>query len=120
MMAEKVSAFCPNVIVTANSQGVYLHTEKCEKWFPTPPLSPVSTIGAGDTFNAGLIHGILKSNILTNSINQLDQKSWENVIAPAIAFASDVCCSLENYVSKDYIAKADLEIEKIRMLFAAQ
>lgn len=120
MMAEKVSAFCPNVIVTANSKGVYLHTAKIKQWFPTVSITPVSTIGAGDTFNAGLIHGILKTNILTDSINQLDQKGWQNVIAPAIAFATDVCCSLENYVSKDYIAKADLEIEKIQKLFANQ
>lgn len=119
-MAERVRKFCPNVIVTANSNGVFLKTDKIKQWFPTPKIKPISTIGAGDNFNAGLVHGILTTNILTNKINDLDENQWSNIITPAIAFASDVCGSLENYVSKDYISRADSEMEKIIKLFEKQ
>lgn len=100
-MADKVSEFCPNVIVTANSKGVYLHAGKCRHWLPTPEITPVSTIGAGDNFNAGLIHGILSTGVLTATINNLNLNHWKRILAPAVAFASDVCCSLENYISID-------------------
>lgn len=116
-MAEKVRKFCPNVIVTANSKGVFLNNSQHQQWFPTPKLSPVSTIGAGDSFNAGLIHGIIVADITTSNINNIDLNSWKKIIAPAIAFASDVCCSIDNYVSKDYISKIDSEINMIYKLF---
>ena len=44
--ANKVNKFCPNVIVTANSSGVYLSTKSIQNWFPLPRIEPVSTIGA--------------------------------------------------------------------------
>ncbi len=116
-MLNRVKKFCPNVIVTANSRGVYLKSSHVDQWYPTPQIKPLSTIGAGDSFNAGVIHGILTSNVLINEINNLNHDTWSKIIATAIAFASNVCGSLENYVSKDFNSKAISEIEKITKTF---
>lgn len=117
-MAEKVSEFCSNVIVTANSKGVYLYSANYQKWFPTPEITPVSTIGAGDNFNAGLVHGLLTQNVFKESLTSLEPETWAKMIAAAIAFATNVCGTLENYVPKDYISIVNDDVDRIKKLFA--
>lgn len=117
-MAEKVSAFCSNVIVTANSKGVYLHSANHQNWFPTPEITPVSTIGAGDNFNAGLVHGLLTQNVIKENLTSLEPETWAKMIATAIAFATNVCGTLENYVPKDYISIVNDDVDRIEKLFA--
>jgi fructokinase len=119
-MAKKISAFCPNVIITANSQGTYLRTSNFSQWYPSLPIEPISTIGAGDNFNAGIIHGLLHNDIGTDAINGLTGQQWQNIIAPAIAFASKVCCSLENYVPDNFSEVLPIELEKYFELMIQQ
>lgn len=116
-MAAKVREFCPNVIVTANSKGVFLNTDTLQQWYPTPAISPVSTIGAGDNFNAGLVHGILTSGVNLDGLPQLNQAQWQKIIASGIAFATNVCQSLDNYVSKDYLSMVKTDQQQIEKLF---
>lgn len=116
-MAEKVSTFCSNVIVTANSKGVYLNSANHQKWFPTPEITPVSTIGAGDNFNAGLVHGLLTQNVIKENLKSLEPVTWAKMIATAIAFATNVCGTLENYVPKDYISIVNNDVDRIEKLF---
>ena len=97
-MNEKVKRFCSNVIITANSSHVSLNTEHLTERFDVPKIETVSTVGAGDSFNAGLIHGIIKLGITTKDIRHLNKESWRNIIDMGIKFASEVCCSTENYV----------------------
>lgn len=113
--ADVIHNFCPNVIVTANSSGVYLSTKSIQNWFPVPPIEPVSTIGAGDNFNAGLTYGILQENILTLNLDQLSIKEWTTIIATAVAFASEVCCSTENYVPNDFLENIHSFTEKVQV-----
>ena len=115
-MAAKVREFCPNVIVTANSKGVYLNTNTLQKWYPTPAITPVSTIGAGDNFNAGLAHGILTCGVTLNELDQMNEAKWRNILASGIAFATNVCQSLDNYVSKDYLSKVKTDQQQIEKL----
>ena len=63
----------------------------------------VSTIGAGDNFNAGFVYGMLRHNILRDDIERgLTEEQWDNLIACAQSFSADVCQSLDNYVSLDF------------------
>lgn len=101
-IADKISSFCPNVIITANSKGTYLKTSNFIQWYPSLPIEPISTIGAGDNFNAGIIHGLMDSHISTVAMDELTEQQWRAIIAPAVSFASKVCCSLENYVPANY------------------
>ncbi len=117
-MAEKVSSFCSNVIVTANSKGVYLKSSNYQKWFPTPEITPVSTIGAGDNFNAGLVHGLLTQKVNKENLISLEPVIWDKMVATAIAFATNVCGTLENYVPKDYISIVNDDVDRIEKLFA--
>lgn len=63
----------------------------------------VSTIGAGDNFNAGFIFGLIKYNITREQMTSgLTEEQWDNVIACALQFSANVCKSLNNYVDEDF------------------
>ena len=69
----------------------------------------VSTIGAGDNFNAGIIFGILKHGITRVDLERgLTEEQWDKVIECALAFSSDCCKDIFNYVSKDFGEKMKL------------
>jgi fructokinase len=95
---KKVSEFCSILVITDESKDVHLYTPFFHRTYPVNAIQTVSTIGAGDSFNAGLIYGLTKLNTL--SINHLsrDERGWSEIIASGIHFASACCQSLENYV----------------------
>ena len=63
----------------------------------------VSTIGAGDNFNAGFIYGLVKYGITREQMtNGLTEAQWDNVIDCAMQFSANVCKSLNNYVDEDF------------------
>jgi len=94
---------CKNFIITQGEGEIQLITQKIKKNYPVNPVVPVSTIGAGDNFNAGIIYGIIKNRI--SDLNTLTQKQWDDLIVEGQAFSSDVCLSFENYISKDFAMK---------------
>jgi sugar/nucleoside kinase (ribokinase family) len=60
----------------------------------------VSTIGAGDAFNAGIIFAMLQGQGIPNDI---PASAWDSIIGLGIRFSEDVCLSMENYISIDII-----------------
>jgi Sugar kinases, ribokinase family len=54
-----VKFYCRNFLCTAGAEQVSLRTGTISKVYSIPPLEAVSTIGAGDNFNAGIIFGLL-------------------------------------------------------------
>ena len=70
--------------------------------FSSHPIVPVSTIGAGDNFNAGLIYGLVEQNILLDNLGRLTHDEWSELIGYAIEFGTEACMSTENYVSKNF------------------
>lgn len=93
-----------NFVYTANRYGVDVISKNNNKHYKVPGINPVSTVGAGDTFNAGLIFGLLKYNITIDEINNISEKVWDDIIQIAIDFSIDVCMSYNNYVSPDFVA----------------
>ncbi len=86
---------CRNFILTRNKAGVDLFTEAQQQHFSVPAVEVVSTIGAGDSFNAGFVsslHGLKK--------NELISTFWEQAIGRAVIFASEVCQSRDNFIGK--------------------
>ena len=66
------------------------------------PLQAVSTVGAGDNFNAGLIYGLLKYDIGREQLADMDEANWDRLVQCGMAFAADVCQSLNNSVSPQF------------------
>jgi fructokinase len=99
---SKVVDFCPNFICTAAEKGVYLRTKKISKLYPTPCIKTVSTVGAGDSFNAGILYGLMKFNINKTELASLSEEKWDLLINYGILFSTNVCQSYENYISTEF------------------
>jgi fructokinase len=99
---EIVKKYCKCLVYTANVEGVYIRTSTFSGKFPVQKIIPVSTIGAGDNFNAGMITSIYHNNIKKEQLEKLTEKEWSEVIATAVAFATDVCLSYDNYISPEF------------------
>lgn len=99
---EKIRPYAGALVYTANSRGVDLRTDSISLHMEVESLEPLSTIGAGDTFNAGLLFGIWKNGYSKEQIKKLDTKQWEELISIASRFSGAVCLSYDNYLPKEY------------------
>ncbi|MDO8898122.1 MAG: PfkB family carbohydrate kinase, partial [Bacteroidales bacterium] len=67
---------------------------------PVPSVKVVSTIGAGDAFNAGMVASIIEQEISKDYLEYLSEQQTKLILNKAIAFAYEVCASSSNYISK--------------------
>jgi fructokinase len=102
---HKVSFYCPRFICTNGGEGLCLRTATLKKDYLVAPLQTVSTIGAGDNFNAGLVFGLLKNRIRRADLDELTEADWDKIIASGMLFSKEVCTSLDNYISKEFAEK---------------
>lgn len=99
---REVSNYCNCLVYTANAEGVYVRTPSFSGKFPVQKIIPVSTIGAGDNFNAGMLTAIFRKDYSRDDLPILGQDEWSEIIGMAVAFATHVCMSYENYISQDF------------------
>jgi fructokinase len=97
-----VRNYCNCMVYTANAEGVFVRTTYFSGQFPVKRISPVSTIGAGDNFNAGMIASICKYHISGDQLVTMGEDEWSEVISMGVDFATNVCLSYENYISAEY------------------
>ena len=72
---------------------------------PVPPLDEVvSTVGAGDSFNAGVACAVAELSIEARSLLAEDGDVWRQILHTAMRFARLCCMSHENYIPRE---KAD-------------
>jgi fructokinase len=91
-----------NLLYTANVKGVWLNTPSLHTRYPVHSIQPVSTIGAGDNFNAGVVYSLYKHNIRYDDLDGLDEKTWAEIVSTAVDFATQVCLSYENYITREF------------------
>lgn len=99
---DKIKFYTPTFICTSGSGAIALRTPTVQKDYAATPVKAVSTVGAGDSFNAGLIYGLLKYDIRHEEINSIPEETWDKIIQCGKDFAAQVCQSLQNYVSKEF------------------
>lgn len=99
-----VKEYCPYFIYTNADKPVELRTPNLRASFPVKQVETVSTIGAGDNFNAGFCYAIYKEGVasLETIKNEEELVAFSRFIASGQKFSSVVCQSLDNYVPKDF------------------
>ena len=102
---DKIKFYCPNFLCTAGAEQISLRTKNISKEYAIPPLEAISTIGAGDNFNAGIIYGLLKYDVRYENLNNIDEANWDKIIRCGMEFAAEVCMSLNNSISKEFAEK---------------
>lgn len=108
---DKIKFYCTNFLCTAGAEQISLRTATLSKEYPIPPLEAVSTIGAGDNFNAGIICGLLKYDVRHEDLNAMDEATWDKVIRCGMRFAAEVCKSFNNSVLREFAENLNLEKE---------
>ena len=102
---ETVRKYCGYLVYTSNAEGVNVRTSSFSARFPVRKIKPLSTIGAGDSFNAGIIASLYRENILKSGIEKMGKNEWGKVINTAIEFATNVCMSYDNYIDLAFASK---------------
>ncbi len=94
VFTEHISPYCTTFICTDGSRPVEVWNGEHLK-LPVPKISGkvVSTIGAGDNFNAGVAYALAKGMNFGKS-----SQETAKIVAIAQQFSSNVCQSIYNYV----------------------
>lgn len=101
---SEISFYTKKFIYTRGAQPVEVRAEQgfC-KQYPVPHTETVSTIGAGDNFNAGFVYGLIKYDITREAIEAgLTEQQWDQLMACAQTFSANCCQSLNNSIDTDF------------------
>ncbi len=96
----KVKHFCKNVVVTQNSKNVIFDFENIRREYPVAQIDPISTIGAGDNFNAGIIYALTKIASTKTNLSHISALQLDIIAKSGIDFSTEVCLSINNYISE--------------------
>jgi len=101
---SEVSFYCRKFICTCGSGPVEVRGDNGFKGsYPVAVTDTVSTVGAGDSFNAGFVYGMLKDGIRRGDIERgLTDSQWDSLIECARGFSADCCRSIGNSISKEF------------------
>jgi fructokinase len=95
----------PCLLYTSSTKGVFLRTGKLSERFEVRKIKAISTIGAGDNFNAGIVYSIYQNKLGFKDIQDLNLGVWKDIIETAVDFATHVCESYDNYISEEFASR---------------
>lgn len=101
----EISFYCKKFICTDGANPIEVRAENgFSKAYDVPKNDHVvSTIGAGDNFNAGFIYGFIHNGITKDDILRgLSEAQWDQCIACGQLFSAESCKDIYNYISKEY------------------
>ena len=111
---SEISFYTKKFIYTRGAQPVEVRAENgFAKQYPILTEGEVvSTIGAGDNFNAGFVYSLIKYGITREMLETgMAESLWDAVIYEAQQFSANVCGSIYNSVDLDFAAKKQHELE---------
>lgn len=95
---EHVKPMCQTLILTDGARSIRVYTPDGCLTYPVQQIETVSTVGAGDNFNAGYIYAILQG------INNQAER-----IAMAQRWSQNVCRQMSNNISDTLVAELTAE-----------
>ena len=90
---QQVREFCDTLILTDGARSIRIYTPKGCETYPVQKIETVSTVGAGDNFNAGYIYAMMQG---------LDEQAFR--IEMAQRWSQDVCQQMGNNISDEMVA----------------
>ena len=90
---QQVRQFCDALILTDGARSIRIYTPQGCETYPVQKIETVSTVGAGDNFNAGYIYAMMQG---------LDEQASR--IEMAQRWSQDVCQQMGNNISDEMVA----------------
>ena len=110
---SEISFYCKNFIYTQGPEPLEVRGVGGQSLqYPVEQTSTVSTIGAGDNFNAGFVYGLVKYGITREMLETgISKEQWDHLVSEAQQFAANVCQSINNSVDESFAEQKKLELE---------
>jgi fructokinase len=101
-----ISFYCKNFIYTQGAEPVEVRgVGQFSRQYPVQQTETVSTIGAGDNFNAGFVYGLIKYGITREMLEAgLTAEQWDGLTGLAQEFSANVCGSINNSIDSAFAA----------------
>ena len=90
---QQVRQFCDILILSDGARSIRIYTPQGCETYPVQKIETVSTVGAGDNFNAGYIYAMMQG---------LDEQASR--IEMAQRWSQDVCQQMGNNISDEMVA----------------
>lgn len=94
---RKLNPMAP-LIITRGDAGVAAFAGDFKIELPAISIDVVSTIGAGDAFNAGITFAMNQLDLQKKREERFSRKEVELVLKKGLSFSAAVCSSIENYI----------------------
>ena len=110
----QISFYCKNFLYTQGAEPLEVRgMGGLSRQYPVEPMTTVSTIGAGDNFNAGFVYGLVKYGITREMIETgLSAEQWDQIVGEARQFAANACQSINNSIDPAFGARKQQELPK--------
>ena len=101
---SEISFYCKKFVYTDGAADVELRGDNgLRKSYAVEATETVSTIGAGDNFNAGIVYGMMRYGVTRDMMDgAIPEQTWDNIIRCALAFSANCCRSIGNSVDKAF------------------
>ena len=106
---DHISSLCSNFICTKGADSTEVFSPGLHATYPVHKIETLSTIGAGDNFNAGVVYTLsqLPACGATPAALTLGKEEWDKIVTTAHLFSAEVCQSYENYVPEDFLKRCN-------------
>ena len=110
---SEISFYCKKFVYTDGAADVELRGDGgLKKSYPVEAADTVSTIGAGDNFNAGLVYGLVRYGVTRDMIDgAIPEQTWDKIIGCALAFSANCCKSIGNSIDTGFGKKMKEQLE---------
>jgi len=89
------------VIFTRDDQPVALAAGNFRKEYYVPQVQVISTIGAGDTFNAAVAMSLTDLQMTSEKLRKASSGQWDEMIENGIRLSQQVCLTFDNYIGTE-------------------
>ena len=110
----EISFYCKNFLYTQGVEPLEVRSVGgLSKQYPVLETETVSTIGAGDNFNAGFVYGLIKYGITRQMLEDgLSEQQWDLIVEQALQFSANVCNSIHNSIDQAFADKKHREYQE--------
>lgn len=98
---KHISQLCSIFMCTSGAGQISVFTPEEIFDFNVPQIPAneiISTVGAGDSFNAGFLCAMHHKGIRKEMLFKMRQEEWDSLITSGISYAAQVCRSQYNYI----------------------
>ena len=107
-VASRIDAGSRLLMLTQNSAEVHIFHKSSHLKVSAEKINPISTIGAGDNFNAGILHFLLKNRITRQDFKEISDNEILMMARTGVRFATHVCQHYDNYISREFAEEINL------------